>query len=120
MQQKASETVETTSVETGLTPEDYEIERTEILFSAISRLKARPEEIVGTLMREFMKRREAIQERRRQWVDDNMTWSRLSQQIIELDSEITKLRGAEKEIFDSIFEQGGGKAHLFEGRRGIK
>lgn len=101
----------------GMSPGDYETERTEILFAAIARLKARPDEIVSAILRDYIKRREAIQTRRREWVDDDVTWARLSSQLIDLDGEITKLRNAEKEIHDSIFQESGAIAWLREGRR---
>lgn len=100
-----------------MSPEDYEVERTEILFAAIARLKARPDEIISAILRDYIKRREAIQTRRREWVDDNVTWARMSSQLIDLDGEITKLRNAEKEINDSIFKESGGAGWL-DGRRG--
>jgi hypothetical protein len=100
-----------------MSPGDYEVERTEILFAAIARLKARPDEILHAILRDYIKRKEAIQTRRREWVDDNATWARLSSQLIDLDGEITKLRTAEKELHDSIFQESGGIAWLYEGRR---
>lgn len=101
-----------------MSPAEYETERAEILFATLARLQARPDEIVSAILRDYIKRREAIQTRRRDATDDDMTWSRLSQQLIELDGEITKLRNAEKEIMDSVFQESGGVAWLSRGRRG--
>lgn len=106
------------STKEGMSLKEYETERAEILFATLARLKARPDEIVSAVLRDYIKRREAIQTRRRDATDDDMTWSRLSQQLIDLDGEITKLRNAEKEIHDSIFQESGGIAWLTKGRRG--
>ena len=95
---------------------DFEFERIDALMQAVSRMTSTPEEIITALLRDFMRRREAIQARRRTTVDDDQAWARLSQSLVNLDLEITKLKGAETIIYDSIFKQGNPKAAMFDGR----
>jgi hypothetical protein len=99
-------------------PRDFEFERIDALMDAISSMASTPEEIIAALLRDFMRRREALQERRRGMVDDDQSWARLSQALVNMDLEIAKLKGAEATICESIFKQGDLKASLFEGRRG--
>jgi len=99
---------------------DYDFERIDMLMHTICRMASPAEEIVAALLRDFLRRREALQARRRDGADDDTTWARLTEQLLKIDAEIAKLKGAENEIYDSIFKQGNSKAAMFEGRRSSK